>query len=245
MRRRSGIASLTAQVRVAAELRPNSWLRLTVPACPLPRSLRRRPGEARAARRVPRLAQDTATYGRDPRLSSVARPCRACLPTRTPLRSACRLCGTGSESPRFASWLQTRSSTEFPKTSTCRPSRRSRPARVCSCLASAVLVPRLRVCGLRAPAVSCKTRKWSRSRADLCKSGKGTCETCKGQTCSPATLAGFASFATVSQSCKALPLPCRAPAQRCTAAWLWQSPPKLSTASLRCASLSIGKRRPL
>jgi hypothetical protein len=46
--------------------------------CPLHCSLRRRPGEARAARRVPRVAQVHALYGRDPRLSSVARPCRAC-----------------------------------------------------------------------------------------------------------------------------------------------------------------------
>jgi hypothetical protein len=38
------------------------WLGLTVPACPLPRSLRRRPGEARAARRVPRLAQGKSRY---------------------------------------------------------------------------------------------------------------------------------------------------------------------------------------
>ena len=52
-RRRSGLASLTAQVRVAAELRPNSWLQLTVRACPLPRSLARRRGESCAAQSVP------------------------------------------------------------------------------------------------------------------------------------------------------------------------------------------------
>ena len=112
------------------------------------------------------------------------------------------------------------------------------------CRASAVPVPRLRAADceplrsrarLATVSQSCRPLQvWQRPLPDL-----------PGKTCSPAKLAGFASLATVSQSCKALPLPCRAPAQRCTLAWLWQSPPKLSTASLRCASLSTGKRKPL